>query len=89
MASKRKRILLDKHTVQELILDSDYDAHTSEGKILPHESDSEKEARDRLHTVDWQYTFLTFSSSHSQFYKGSQWDKKKLSTHYEQRFRSS
>jgi hypothetical protein len=35
----------DEDTAQELILDSDSDAHISEDEILPHESNSEKEEK--------------------------------------------
>jgi hypothetical protein len=45
MASKRR--LQDKDIAQELIFDSDFDAHTYEDGILPPQSKSDKEEDDK------------------------------------------
>jgi hypothetical protein len=52
MASERKRIIEDDST---LLVGSDSDTHITEDRLFSHESDSEKEDRER-HYMQWHDT---------------------------------
>jgi hypothetical protein len=70
-----KRGLQDEDIAQELILDSDSDAHMSEDDISSQsDSDTEDDDRkDRLQRLDRHYTNSTFCTCDTQDYRGAQW----------------